>query len=259
MEFYLRQLVNHYDLLTLTSTLNSNAIVNNTAAPIDILKLELRHLEKSSPGLPLALTRVETRRWWYVNPHDSDWEPSPSILSRDSALSRIRVARLGSPADDLWIFTDGSVEGCQCGASAVLYVGGATSGSSTSFRFIGHHSSTQAELVAIKLGCDIANDLSDFKRITFVSDSQSALQAICVRQGGSDLAVAAREALTRLRSLVKEVRIWWTPSHAGLAENDQADHAAKQAAKGLEQALFVDTVPECQISLKRIVRQHYVK
>ena len=101
VEFYLRQLVNHHDLLTLTSTIDSNTIVNNTAAPIDILKLELRHLERFSPGLPLALTRVETRRWWYADPTDPDWEPSPSILSRDSALSRIRVARLDSPAHDL--------------------------------------------------------------------------------------------------------------------------------------------------------------
>ena len=67
-------------------------------------------------------------------------------------------------------------------------------------------------------------------RVTIVSDSLTALHAVLRRQGGSTLAVAARRALHTLCSHIPALRLWWTPSHVGLLENEMVDQVAKEAA-----------------------------
>ena len=64
------------------------------------------------------------------------------------------------------------MDGSRCGAAAILFQGAAQDGSCFSTRFDGFHSSTQTELVAIRLGCEEARWLGSFSRITLVSDSQ---------------------------------------------------------------------------------------
>ena len=44
------------------------------------------------------------------------------------------------------------------------------------------------------------------------------------------MVVVAREAVRTLEGVTDEFRLWWTPSHAGLLENDLMDEAAKAVA-----------------------------
>ena len=108
---------------------------------------------------------------------DIDLPPIPSILPSALAAHRIRESQPSSAPDVLWIFTDGSVDGTMCGASAVLFYGSSARGHPFSVHFVGLHSSTQAELVAIHLGCEKAHGLGHFRCIILVSDSQLALQS----------------------------------------------------------------------------------
>ena len=70
-----------------------------------------------------------------------------------------------------------------------------------SVHFEGPHSSTQADLVAIHLGCQKALALGQFRRIIIVCDSQPALQPLQRSQGIGALAHRAREALCTLQSI----------------------------------------------------------
>ena len=148
------------------------------------------------------------------------------------------------------------MDGSRCGAAALLFRGAAQEGSCSSTRFEGFHSSTQAELVAIRLGCVAARQLGSFSRITLVSDSQPALLGLRRFGGGSSLAVEAREAVRTLEGSAAELRLWWTPSHAGLRENDLVDEAAKAAAQGLA-SVEVCNVPLCKAALKTQIAGHY--
>ena len=142
-------------------------------------------------------------------------------------MNRVQEERPRSTQEDLWIFTDGFVVGSLCGAAAVFFVGAASDGQTFAARFVGHHSSTQAELVALRLGCRNVDTSGAFRRLTFVSDSQPALLGIGQRQGGLALAMEVRTALQALHSQGLEIRLGWTLSHEGVQENELEDETAK--------------------------------
>ena len=203
------------------------------------------------------LQRVERQVHWTEDPASPPWLPPISFLDRETAVSSIRQARESALPGDLWIFTDGSVDGSHCGAAAILFPGAARDGSCFSTHFDGSHSSTQTELVAIRLGCEEAQRLGRFSRITLVSDSQPALLGLRRFGRGSSLAVAAREAVHTLEGCTDELRIWWTPSHAGLLENDLVDAAAKAAAHD-RASMAMCEVPLCKAALKTQIAGHYL-
>ena len=64
------------------------------------------------------------------------------------------------------------------GAAAVVFMGAASNSQTLVARFVGQHSSTQAELVALWLGCRNVDTSGAFCRLTFVSDSQPALLGV---------------------------------------------------------------------------------
>lgn len=102
-------------------------------------------------------------------------------------MSRICEAHQSSSPDDLWVFTDGSVDDSLCETSMVFFVGTNSAGHFIALCFQGHHSSTQEMLVALGLAFQHTGDFGCFCRITFMSDSQPMLKAILHRQGGSEL------------------------------------------------------------------------
>ena len=70
------------------------------------------------------------------------------------------------------------------------------------------------------------------------------------------MAVEVREAVRTLEGSTAELRLWWTPSHAGLRENDLVDETAKAAAQGLASVEVCD-VPLCKAALKTQIAGHY--
>ena len=254
VEFYLRHLQYDRDL---RATGTPPLTVNQMVSPRQILDSELRRMERTLPSFRERLMHVERSRFWYVDPVEATWSPPISILPTEASLERIRRERGDCTLDSLWIFTDGSIEGTCCGAAAVCFCGTDHMGRSFSERFLGQHSSTQAELVALDLGCRRAREMGSFSCITIVSDSQAALMAIGKTQGGSSLAVTARQAIRDLALCTATLRIWWTPSHMDLRENDMADAAAKAAAMGTSFDALRD-IPLCATVLRSEITAHYV-
>ena len=254
VEFYLRHLSYDRDLRAGPTPVVS---VNQIVSPREILDLELRHMGRTFPHFGERLARVERRYFWYEDPAEASWTPPVSILPAAASLDRIRLERSQCTADTLWIFTDGSMEGTNCGAAAVCFWGTSQEAHTFSERFIGQHSSTQAELVALDLGCRRGRELGRASCITIVSDSQAALLAVGKAQGGSALAVTARRALRAIELCTGTLRLWWTPSHVDLHENDMADAAAKAAAIGTSFDALRD-VPICATALRSEIRMHYV-
>ena len=254
VDFYLRRLTYGEDV---EASGPPTILSSGRVGPLDILRRELRHMHRHASLPSTAFQGVETRPLWPTDPSTACWEPRPSILDREAAMTRVQEERPRSTPEDLWIFTDGSVVGSLCGAAAVFFVGAASASQTFAARFVGHHSSTQAELVALRIGCRNVDASGAFRRLTFVSDSQPALLGVGQRQGGSALAVEVRTALQALHSQGLEIRLWWTPSHVGLQENELADEAAKQAALHGALTFGYEPVPHCRTALRRAIRQHY--
>ena len=253
VEFYMRHLAYDRDLREGPAPPTT---VTRMVSPREILDLELRQLERAFPHFCEHLARVERRHFWFEDPAEASWTPPISILPMEASVDRIRHERSHCAMDTLWIFTDGSVEGTSCGAAAVCFWGTTQDAHTLSTHFIGPHSSTQAELVALDLGCRWAREIGSASCVTIVTDSQAALMAIGKAQGGSSLAVIARHALRALELCSRTLRIWWTPSHVDLSENDMADAAAKAAAAGTSFDSLQD-VPVSAAILRSQIKAHY--
>ena len=253
VEFYVRHLTYGHDVTVSTSGIRR---LNRTHTPSEILRKEISALCHHQHLPESTFTRVERKRWWYSNPSDTHWEPEPSLLTREDALSRLHIERTSSPPDSLWVFTDGSVSDTSCGAAALFLHGRERHGHTFAVHFSGQHSSTHAEMVALRLACSQTSEFTHTKCVTFVSDSMPALQGICRRNGASDLAVTTRTALINLHNHVNSIRLWWIPAHVGLEAHDQVDSSAKHAADGSDHTPDI-LVPFSHTSLKGIIRRYY--
>ena len=54
------------------------------------------------------------------------------------------------------------------------------------------------------------------------------------------------------------IRLWWTPAHSSLKENELADEAAKAAAQGNRPPDEVIPIPTCHTSLRALLHRHYI-
>ena len=140
----------------------------------------------------------------------------------------------------------------------MLFVGADSSYKAFVARFIGHHSTTQVELAALRLGFRRLPSLSSFRRLTFVCDSQSALLALMHSHTTSSLALNVRLSLQGLQATGLEIRLWWIPGHVGFYEHDLADIIAGQATRVA--ALTSDSVriPLSRAVLQSIIRHHFI-
>ena len=254
VEYYLRRLTYGEDL----TTPDTPSPLNRVVSPRDIVVHELRQLDRLSSTPASTFSAVDSHHLWLTDPASNPVTFTPSILDRESAMDQIRTARSASSAADLWVFTDGSVEGLRCGAAALLFRGSEATPQTFTIGFSGPHSSTQAELAALLLGCRRASLAGPSSSITFVSDSQAALRSLSQTRRTLALTARVRVALLALMTSTPTVRLWWTPAHSSLRENELADAAAKAAAQGARPPDEVIPVPTCRSSLRTILHRHYV-
>ena len=151
-------------------TTNDPPPLNRAVSPRDIVVHELRQLDKLSSTPISVFLVVDSHRLWLIDPTSNPVTLPPSTLDRESAMDQIQTARSASSATDLWVFTNGSMEGPRCGAPALLLGGSEPTPQTFIFSFSSPHSSTQAELVALLLGCRHAS-IAGSSCTTFVSDS----------------------------------------------------------------------------------------
>ena len=149
MEFYLWRLTYGDDLIAEEVP----TPLNNAVSSRDIITQELRQLNRISSAPSSLFSSVDTHKLWLTDPTSVPIDITPSILDRDIALDQIRHARSTSSATDLWVFTDGSLDGQLGGAAALLFQGSEDSPQTFTITFSSLHSSTQAELAALLLGC----------------------------------------------------------------------------------------------------------
>lgn len=254
LEFYLRRLTYGEDLLLM----DPPTPLNQTLSPVDILRLEMRQITRASTIPITDFHQVERHQLWFTDPAANRDTFISSILDSEAAMERIHTSRLHSLPNELWVFTDGSVDGRHCGAAALFFIGSDTHHRTFDVHFTGHHSSTQAELIALRLGCRHVRDMGHFKIITFVSDSQAALLSLSSPNRCLSLTADVLTSLRELSNSATEIRLWWTPGHSSVPENELADQAAKAAANRAMLTMTTEPVPFCRTRLRSLIRRHYI-
>ena len=124
------------------------------------------------------------------------------------------------------IYTDGSKMGQQVGFAAKL------PSSTSSDRLPKEASIFTAEMYAIKIALEkIINEENRNKSFTIYSDSQSAIQALKPNTRISPLTEKITSAYRNANSLNISIDFCWVPGHIGVKGNEEADTAAKNAAR----------------------------
>jgi ribonuclease HI len=214
-------------------------------------------------GGPLAPTTPRRDETWesrkaYVLP---PWEPPLQCKIEDYEAALKTHDEICKDNDQLVIYTDGSGYQGHVGASAVClreqwtrrnHLG--TEMDSTVYA---------AELDGIRMAIDTtrAGDIGP-RSLTLFSDSQAAIQAIQNprRPSGQYILRTIYEKVKTLKARgLTDVQIRWIPAHVGVAGNEAADEAAKEAAARGEVELS-SAEPEQPIirlaaAAKRAVRQ----
>lgn len=150
VKFYLHQLSYSRDLILVEA---HYVCETHALSPLVVLDAEVMCLDRCGNLSHQLLYRVESHIFWTVDPVAISLTPIPSVLPAAFAIQLIQEHRSSASPELLWIFTNGSVDGTRYRAIAVLFARSSRVGHPFSMYFEGSHSSTQAELVAIHLGC----------------------------------------------------------------------------------------------------------
>ena len=84
-------------------------------------------------------------------------------------MDQIWSTWLASSITNLWFFMDGLVDGSCCKATTLLFGGSETTPWAFTINFTSPHSSTQAMLMPLFLGCCCASAFGPYSSVTFVS------------------------------------------------------------------------------------------
>ena len=177
-----------------------------------------------------------------------------------AALDAFCRARAASTPATLWSVTDGSVAAEGAGAAALLFHGKGASFASGGLRSTEMHSSTRLEVEAIGLGLELAEQRCGGRRnieeLRLATDSQAAILAISSGHSTGEAVCRARLQVHRALEAGRRVSFTWVPGHAGIPENEEADHAAKAAAAGAGGA-EERRLPHCAQSVKARIETHF--
>ena len=122
---------------------------------------------------------MEATGWEHVDPlhfrEHSPWDPTPEVsirfLQRETAQEEIRSLQTTS-ADGVWIYTDGSILEGECGAAAFIDDDRGPFGEVRLMAKLGPlHSTTDTELLGIRLALDHLSSRTDWTHTFIVSDS----------------------------------------------------------------------------------------
>ncbi|KAF4210539.1 hypothetical protein CNMCM5878_004249 [Aspergillus fumigatiaffinis] len=218
------------------------------------------------PNTPKRLEGWESRKAYVLPP----WEPPLHCTIEDHEAALKTHNEVCKNNDRLVIYTDGSGYRGRVGASAVCL-----QATNCARQIRQNHLGTEAdstvyaaELDGIRMALDTAKESSP-RSLTLFTDSQAAIQAVQNprRPSGQYILQAIYRNVQALgaRGLPPEnIKIHWIPAHVGVAGNEAADEAAKEAAaQGGEVQLSSAGQPDRPEQLiirlaaaaKRVVRQ----
>lgn len=135
------------------------------------------------------------------------------------------------------IFADGSASDEGLGSAAVYFVDGVRRvAAGWKHPNEGTRTVLETELVAILIAIHLVSGAAPVDDIVIYSDSQLAIRSLHGQSTGAprSLLVATQRALRRARRCLQgvSVRLEWSPAHAGVRGNSEADDEAKAAARG---------------------------
>lgn len=179
-------------------------------------------------NLPIANEEivVENIPFWECDGGKLSTELSKVITKNDSPHVVLSYGReyLGKWNNHLRIYTDGSKSDDRTGCSFVI--------PALKIEFCARLSDNtsvfDAELIGILKAVQWVDGNPPF-RCVILSDSLSAIQAICSDGKTSSLICEIRYNVYMLQSKGVEISFGWIPSHVGISGNEMADKAAKKA------------------------------
>jgi ribonuclease HI len=163
------------------------------------------------------------------------WIPNTNIeISSNKKEAKQRHDEAVHDPNTICIYTDGSGIDGQIGAAAVCQTT-----SVTRKQYIGTESSHNvyaAELAAIKLAVDIVQAAPrTYDKCVIYTDSQPAIKATAKpgQQSGQSILTSVIDAFETLQYQQPDIEISlvWVPGHMNIAGNEEADKAAKEAAR----------------------------
>ncbi|CAG2201656.1 RNASEH1 [Mytilus edulis] len=160
-------------------------------------------------------------------------------------------------------FTDGSCLGNPgpCGAGAIIYINDKEEKLKRPVSNKG--SILLAELIAIKMVLDYIESFSkeQINTLTLFSDSQTALGILTLNWKSDSYHQTINEIKGKIKNLNEHgilINLNWTPGHANIKGNDEADSLAKEAAKEAE-TLAVDDIVFTKQDVKKAARNSVTK
>lgn len=123
---------------------------------------------------------------------------------------------------DLVIYTDASKDTRGVGSAVILY------DQTHKYHLSDHCSIFTAELYAIHQAFNLAAE-TEYNKITICTDSLSSIRAIDSLYNFNPLVTEIHETNHHLTNMGKKVTLMWIPSHVGIAGNEKADKAAREA------------------------------
>jgi ribonuclease HI len=156
--------------------------------------------------------------------------------------------------EGLLCYTDGSGLGYASGAGLAVYLDKDPNSIKTEAEYTGMATVFQAELYAMQMACDYAKLRADCK-VTILSDSQAAIQAVMHPLILSQTVLFTVDYLNSLASLGKEVLIRWVRGHNNTDGNELANFMAKTGA-ALEASGPEPFLPTSKATAKQAVKEN---
>ena len=168
---------------------------------------------------------------------------SRTLTQKDESRAVISGTLEACSPDTLIAFTDGSCHPNPgpCGAGACVYLPHETTPVFLKQPVSKHGSILLGEMIAIKMVLDFILEKLHrklkFKKALILSDSQSSVGLLTLGWEPTQHKSTSKDILTELKQIQSkgiEVDIRWTPGHAEIQGNEEADRLAKEASKEAE-------------------------